>query len=261
MMKCIFKMKYYIVLFLLYSSLCFSQTLIESPISVNTHQMILVLSDSVKSTSGNLYRFERSNSKGKWLQVGETIPIVLGRNGMAWGRGLNPIDTSKLAVKTEGDGKSPAGVFKLSSAFGYASPDEMQRLKLPYIHITELSECIDDINSAHYNKIVLRNEIENVDWQSSEKMFYADIYYEQGVIVDQNINPVIGGSGSCIFLHNWSIPDETSSGCTEMEPINMKEIIYWLDTSASPVLVQLTQQLYSDYQRRWELPEKIGQNE
>lgn len=250
-------MKYYSTLFLLYSSFCFSQTLNEAPIPVDTRQMILVLTDSITSTSGYLYRFERPESKGKWLQIGNTIPIVLGRNGLAWGRGLSSIDSSKLPIKTEGDGKSPAGVFTLSSAFGYAWSDEMKGLKIPYLHITEMSECIDDIKSEHYNEIVLRNGIEKVDWQSSEKMYFADIWYEQGIIVDQNINPIIKGGGSCIFLHNWSDPNETTAGCTEMDPVNMKEIIYWLDASANPVLVQLTQQLYNDYQQSWELPKAI----
>ena len=86
-----------------------------------------------------------------------------------------------------------------------------------------------------------------VDWQSSEKMYFADIWYEQGVVVDQNMDPIINGSGSCIFLHNWSTPDETTAGCTEMEPVNLKKIIYWLDSSANPILVQLTKELYNEY--------------
>jgi len=89
-------------------------------------------------------------------------------------------------------------------------------------------------------------------------MYFADIYYEQGVIVDQNIDPIVKGSGSCIFLHNWSTPDETSAGCTEMEPRNMKEIIYWLDYSSYPILVQLTKQLYDEYKQNWELPKNIN---
>lgn len=261
MKKYIFNVTYYSILFLLYSSFCFSQTLNESPISVDTRQMILVLTDSITSTSGYLYRFERPDNKGKWSQIGKTIPIVLGRNGLAWGRGLNPIDTSKLSIKAEGDGKSPAGVFTLSSAFGYARSDEMKGLKIHYIHITTMLECIDDAESESYNQLVNNNEVEKVDWQSSEKMYFADIWYEQGVIVDQNINPIIKGGGSCIFLHNWSDPNETTAGCTEMDPVNMKEIIYWLDASANPVLVQLTQQLYNDYQQSWELPKTIQQHD
>jgi D-alanyl-D-alanine dipeptidase len=115
-------------------------------------------------------------------------------------------------------------------------------------------ECIDDIESIHYNKIVTRDKIEKADWQSSEKMFFAEIWYERGIVVEQNINPIVTGAGSCIFLHNWSKPDETTAGCTEMEPAKLKEIIYWLDSSDYPVLVQLTKQLFREYQQTWELP-------
>jgi D-alanyl-D-alanine dipeptidase len=115
-------------------------------------------------------------------------------------------------------------------------------------------ECIDDINSSYYNQVILRDEVEAVDWESSEKMYFADIWYEQGVIIDHNTNPIVKGAGSCIFLHNWSLPDETSAGCTEMEPANLTKIINWLDSSVNPVIVQLTLQLYGEYQQTWGLP-------
>ncbi|MDP2365940.1 MAG: hypothetical protein Q8M94_19485, partial [Ignavibacteria bacterium] len=203
--------KYLSIFILLYSLISFTQTVDDSPIPKNCRQMILVLTDSVTSTNGNLVCFERESANSIWHQLSSTFPVVLGRSGLAWGRGLNSIDSSKLPMKTEGDGRSPAGVFKLSSAFGYASPEEMKGLKIPYIHNTEMLECIDDIKSSYYNQIIFRNEVEEADWQSSEKMYFADIWYEQGVIIDHNSNPIINGAGSCIFLHNWNLPNETTA--------------------------------------------------
>jgi D-alanyl-D-alanine dipeptidase len=242
---------------LLLTSLSYSQNS-NSPVPEDSHQMLLMLTDSSNSTKGYLYRFERDGNESDWEYVGEKIPVVLGRNGLAWGRGLHPIDSLKLPTKIEGDGKSPAGIFTLTYAFGYVSSTEMTELNINYLEITSMRECIDDVKSRYYNKLVNNNEVDTVDWQSSEKMYFADIYYEQGVVVDQNVNPVIKGAGSCIFLHNWSNPDETSAGCTEMSPENMKEIIYWLDYSAYPILIQLTMQLYNEYQQSWELPKNIN---
>lgn len=238
-------------------SFSISQSLKSSPIPNDSHQMILVLTDSAVATKGYLYRYEKRNQNIDWQLVGEKIPIVLGRNGLGWGRGLNPIDTMLLAEKVEGDGKSPAGVFRLSAAFGYANPDEMKGLKLPYIHITEMLECIDDVESEYYNQLVYKNEVDTVDWKSSEKMRFADIYYEQGVVVDQNTDSIMNGAGSCIFIHNWATSNETSAGCTEMEPINLSEIIYWLDSSSNPILVQLTKKLYNHYRKSWKLPKNL----
>ena len=50
-------------------------------------------------------------------------------------------------------------------------------------------ECIDDIKSTIIIMIVTRDEIEEVDWQSSEKMFFAEIWYQQGIVVEQNTTP------------------------------------------------------------------------
>ncbi len=248
MMKCIS------ILILVLTSINFSQSQTNLPIPIDSKQMILVLTDSISATRGILVRFERSGEKNDWEQITKMISVVIGRNGLGWGKGLNAIDSTKLPIKTEGDGRSPAGIFKLGAAFGYASADKMKDLKIPYIPISEMVECIDDIKSNYYNQIVNRDKIKEVDWNSSEKMFFADIWYEQGIIVEQNTNPTLSGAGSCIFLHNWSKPDETSAGCTELEPAKLTEIVHWLDASVNPVLVQLTKGLYELYQKSWLLP-------
>src|SRR3990167_7250313 len=98
MKKYILNVKYYSILFLLHSSLCFSQTLKDSSIPVDSHQLILVLTDSASTTKGYLYRFERPNNKSQWEPIGKTIPVVIGRNGLAWGRGLHPIDSALLPI-------------------------------------------------------------------------------------------------------------------------------------------------------------------
>ncbi|HCY75593.1 MAG TPA: hypothetical protein DHV28_06695 [Ignavibacteriales bacterium] len=242
------------VLILLLAPITFSQSQSNLPIPTDCKQMILVLTDSITATKGTLVRFERSGEKNKWQQIEKMIPVVLGRNGLGWGKSLNGIDSAILPIKTEGDGRSPAGVFKLGAAFGYAGADKMKDLKIPYIPVSEMVECIDDIKSNYYNQIIIRDKIKEVDWNSSEKMYFADIWYEQGIVVEQNTSPVVNGSGSCIFIHNWSKPDETSAGCTELEPARLTEIINWLDASANPVLVQLTKGLYELYQKTWQLP-------
>ena len=227
-----------------------------TPIPSSCDQIILVLTDSVKATKGTLYCFERNNTKTDWNLLSDPSPVVIGRNGLGWGVGLHKLSNkSNLPIKEEGDGRSPAGVFKLSSVFGYKRVNQMIELKMPYIHITEMVECVDDVKSKYYNQIVTRDKIEKVDWESSEKMYFAGIYYELGVVVDHNCNPIKKNSGSCIFLHNWSNPNETMAGCTAMAPTRMKEIVYWLNKAKNPTLIQLTKQLYLDLKMLWQLPE------
>ncbi len=225
----------------------------------SSRQLVLVLTDSVTSTKGFLYYFEREDNFFNWKRLNSKFPVVIGRNGLGLGRGLHhPSVIQDFPVKKEGDGRSPAGIFNLSAVFGYKSPGQMTGLNMPYIHITELSECIDDANSKYYNQIVSGDSMQQsglTDWQSSEKMSQAGIYYELGVVVDHNVDPVRPGSGSCIFLHNWADPNETMAGCTGMAPENMNEIAWWLDIEKNPVLIQLTKPLYFDLSDTWALPE------
>lgn len=245
---------YFISLFLSYS-LCFSQTKSVSPIPPSSQQMILVITKSFESSEGILFRFERDNANTDWEQFSSKIPVIVGKSGIAWGRGLHKLDSMNSPVKKEGDGKSPAGIFTLSMAFGYYSVEEMSNLKIPYIYVTDMLECVDDTNSKYYNSLVLRDEIGNIDWHSSEKMLLSGIWYALGVIVDHNKNPVKKGAGSCIFLHNWDSPADSTSGCTAMALSDMKDIVYWLDASKKPILVQITKQIYINYKKSWGLPD------
>ena len=227
------------------------------PIPSSSLQMVLVLTDSTGATKGILSRFERTNG-AEWKPSGNAIPVVVGRNGLGGGIGLHdPSDLSGLPTKEEGDGRSPAGVFTLGSVFGLRPAEQMKKLRMPSVHVTEMTECVDDVNSVRYNCIVSRDSVEKadrVDWTSSEKMSSYVICYELGVVVDHNRNPVRKGSGSCIFLHIWSDPDKPTVGCTAMAASNMEEIAEWLDAKKNPVLVQLTKPLYRHLRKRWELP-------
>ena len=99
------------------------------PIPSSCHQIVLVLTDSSKATNGTLYYFDRDGTNTEWILSNEKIPVVIGRNGLAWGIGLHEdTNISNFPIKEEGDGKSPAGVFNLISVFGYKPADQMRNL-------------------------------------------------------------------------------------------------------------------------------------
>ncbi len=185
----------------------------------------------------------------------DKIPAIVGRKGLAWSSGENSGAVPEIPQKIEGDNKSPAGVFTLGACFGFAQETEMKDLKIPYLHITELTECIDDRNSQYYNKIVQRDEVEDIDWNSSEKMRQIDPEYKIGVIVNYNMESPKSGSGSCIFLHIWEAPSKPTSGCTAMSEKHIREIVFWLDKEKKPILVQLTMSRYNSLKNSWSLPE------
>jgi D-alanyl-D-alanine dipeptidase len=216
-------------------------------------QTVVVTTKDWSATQGNAQLFERKNAKSKWKTVGKSIPVVVGKNGMAWGAGLHelPSDMGRLLMKVEGDGKASAGIFALVSAFGtIAKPDFV---KLPYTKLEEYTECVDDENSSHYNKIVNRMQVGNFDWKSSEKMLEIGEQYDLGVFIGHNTERQKGG-GSCIFLHVWKDAASPTLGCTAMSRENIEMILKWLDAKKNPTLIQLPEDSYAQFQTKWKLP-------
>jgi L,D-peptidoglycan transpeptidase YkuD (ErfK/YbiS/YcfS/YnhG family) len=230
-------------------------------------QMIVVTTSDWNAVEGRLQRYERATTHEKWRPAGEPISIVVGKNGLGWGIGVIATDDFNVPaasgpVKREGDGKSPAGVFALGTAFGYAS-QPLPGLKMPYLNLTPSIECVDDTGSTYYNRIVDRSVVAP-DWNSSEHMRNAGESYRWGIVVDHNgivtednINPPEPGGGSCVFLHIWHSHDQGTVGCTAMSEIDLKTLLTWLDPARKPLLVQLPEPTYERLINRWMLPEPI----
>lgn len=222
-----------------------SQSKSLKKILAHSQQLILVTTNDWNAVDGELLRYERTSNEQPWHVTGGKIAVVVGRNGMAWGKGLHgePAALAKPGdpIKKEGDGRAPAGIFNLSAAFGYASPKESANVKLPYLQATPTFECVDDVRSAYYNRLVDRNKVAHPDWNSSEQMRRNDELYRWGAVVDHNANKPEAGAGSCIFLHIWSGAGKGTAGCTAMEPARMTELLSWLDAKQKPVLVQFPQ--------------------
>lgn len=217
-----------------------------------SRQLIVVKTGDWNTTKGMLQRYERATTKAAWRAVGSEVPIVVGRTGLAWGIGFDGLSTSE-PVKHEGDGKSPAGVFPLDTAFGFAPASDLSRLKLPYYQLNDATDCVDDTASTHYNTVVDRDHVSSVDWNSAEHM-RAVGQYRIGVIVGYNAAPPVRQRGSCIFLHIWNGPESYTAGCTAMDADVLRDVMLWLDPRAKPMLVQLTTTAYDRLRGDWKLP-------
>ena len=184
----------------------------------SSRRLLVVVTDSWERTGGTLHRFRRQGKE--WERVGSPIPVVVGKGGLGWGRGLFPVEVAGLQgpVKREGDGRSPAGVFTLGPAFGYA---DQATSGLPYQAMQASDWCMDVPDSPHYNRIVDAHEVgEAAVAGSSEPMRLdlhndGDVRYRLGFVIGHNPGNVPQG-GSCIFAHLWRAPGEPTAGCTAM---------------------------------------------
>lgn len=186
---------------------------------------------------GWLRRYVRVGPSDRWSPDGGPRPVTVGRSGLGWA--ADQPHPRAGPEKSEGDGRSPAGVFPLGVAFGTASAAEMGWIRIGYLPLVPTTECVDDPASAHYNAIVDRALVPHSDWRSSERMREVGEAYRLGIVVGHNVAPARPGLGSCIFLHLWSGKPSPTTGCTAMGAEAMEELLRWLDPEAHPVLVQL----------------------
>ena len=218
-----------------------------------SRQCIVVVAANWNSTTGVLRAFERADAGGPWKARGPEIPVVLGKKGLGWGRGVVNADAGARPRKIEGDNKVPAGLFRLGPVFGYAPAESAAWVKLPYLPLTKNIEGVDDPRSRHYNRLVDRTKVARVDWRSSEQMRRDDHLYKWGVVVDHN-PMAIPGAGSLIFFHIWKNRSSPTAGCTAMPEKDLVKLIRWLDPVARPILVEMPRDSYAVFQSKFGLP-------
>ncbi len=233
--------------FLVVFILACGQNVGNDDIFLRCRQLVVVISPNVESTGATLYSFEKAEAG--WQPVAGPQAVMLGRSGLAWGRGLHK--KQEGPQKKEGDGKSPAGIFSLGPAFGYAPPGSTD-FKLPYVQAMDVLECVDDASSTFYNQLTDSLTVKK-DWRSSEFMHRPDSLYKWGIFVNHNV-PGVAGNGSCIFFHIWKGPGATTSGCTAMPERFLFSLLNWLDPVRQPLLVQMTSADYRRFQKKYGLP-------
>ena len=227
----------------------------NSPLG-QSRQLLVVKAPDWTSRTAELQRWVRPGPTADWCTVGNSMPVSLGRNGLAWGIGLHQAGRRSGPVKREGDGCAPAGIFAITELFGTASQESSfaRTFKLPYRQTTDDLKCIDDPASAHYNRFVDLGKTPACDWTSHEDMRRSDERYAVGAVIAHNSPLPLAGAGSCIFLHVWAAAGVPTAGCTAGALADLTEICAWLDGTATPLLVQLPLAEYAHFRAAWALP-------
>lgn len=210
------------------------------PLPESCRQVILVLTDGWEKPTGMLQRWDK-DEEGRWRRHGDSVPVSIGRAGLARGHGIHATIKGNFPDKIEGDGKAPAGIFKLGTAFGYGEKAP-QGSQFPWRQATVNDFFVDDTRSPDYNRwIRLEGDPAWAEdrWQSFEKMRRDDSLYEYGITVEHNTDPIVPGAGSAIFLHVWKGPGHPTAGCTAMAKENLIDLLTWIRTEKKPLLIQI----------------------
>lgn len=218
-------------------------------------QVLLVRTANWDALQGHMYLLEWQNG---WRLARAPIPIVVGKKGLAWGIGKADYRALPGPVKQEGDLKSPAGLFELRTAFGYAPSLKVKDwMRCEYVPITPHTMCIEDRKSQAYNRILEENQ-HSADWNSTDHMLRQDDLYEWGMWVEHNAVQPVPGAGSCIFLHVWRNDASGTAGCTAMQKEQMRTVLEWLDPARQPILLQVPENEYLRFIQDLALPENLA---
>jgi L,D-peptidoglycan transpeptidase YkuD (ErfK/YbiS/YcfS/YnhG family) len=226
-------------------------------IPAETTQLLLGLAEDWNSSHATLQRFERA-ANGPWKPAGAPWPARLGADGLAWGRGLHPeaVTRDGNPVKQEGDDRSPAGVFALGKAYGYA-PDVTRRPGQPYCQVGEQDLWVEDVTSPYYNQHLRLNHPrpENA-WEKKQQMRLNDPAHSLKLFIAHNAgSQTQPGAGSSIFFHIWRKEGaKPSSGCTVMAESRLRDLIAWVEPDQHPLFVLLPRPVYVQMTNPWNLP-------
>ena len=130
--------------------------------------------------------------------------------------------------KSEGDGCTPIGTFKINKIL--YRPDKINNYKfnLDSEIIEERNGWCDDAKSDLYNQKI------NFPFnQSAECLYRNDDLYDIVCVIDYNLNPIIKGKGSAIFLHVASDDYSPTHGCVAIKKNDLLQIALELEKDST----------------------------
>jgi L,D-peptidoglycan transpeptidase YkuD (ErfK/YbiS/YcfS/YnhG family) len=120
----------------------------------------------------------------------------------------------------EGDFITPKGKFKLIKI--YYRSDRIKKISstLKKIKIKKNMGWCDDVSSNYYNKqIKINKKI------GHEKLHRKDNLYDIIVVLNYNLNPIIKGKGSAIFLHVAKKNYNKTQGCIALKKNELLHLV------------------------------------
>ena len=120
----------------------------------------------------------------------------------------------------EGDFITPKGKFKLIKI--YYRSDRIKKITsvLKKIKIKKNMGWCDDVSSNYYNKQIKINKK-----FSHEKLYRKDNVYDIVVVLNYNLNPIIKGKGSAIFLHVAKKNYNKTHGCIALKKNELLNLV------------------------------------
>jgi len=164
----------------------------------------------------------QKDEEGNWLQIMST-PGYIGKKG--------------LGKTKEGDGKTPAGVFKFNKAFGI---EDDPGCSIKYQKVTEDDYWSGDVREGYeYNKMVSIKDYADLDTENSEHIMDYNVHYRYVLNINYNEDGV-AGKGSAIFLHCLGPEKPYTGGCVAIPENQMITVMTNVDPECVVVIDEMS---------------------
>ena len=193
----------------------------------------------------------RAPTRRRLEVVAGPFPVLFGKNGLAWGTGLQdktsrPSQKRTRRPRARGNFRDRTGLrIRRTPAAG---------ADYPYHQVTEADIWSDDPRSPNYNRHIVIDPKNPPDNYTHEKMRSGDFAYHWLVEIRHNSDPPVPGAGSAIFFHIRRGVNRPTTGCTTMAQDNLVKMITWLRAKRHPCYALLPAGEYENKWRAWNLP-------
>lgn len=146
---------------------------------------------------------------GRFDLAGRLVRCAVGRGGVA-----------QAALKREGDGATPLGVWPLGRVLYRADRIGAPRTALPARALSPNDGWCDDPADPSYNRPVTLPHP-----ASAEALWRDDGLYDLVVVLSHNHDPPAPGMGSAIFLHVARPDYAPTEGCVALARSDLLEVL------------------------------------
>jgi L,D-peptidoglycan transpeptidase YkuD (ErfK/YbiS/YcfS/YnhG family) len=123
-------------------------------------------------------------------------------------------------AKREGDGTSPAGVWRLTGLYWRADRSRRPLTVLAAVPLGPQQGWAEDPEDPDYNL-----PIKHPHPFPADRMTRGDPLYDICAITDHNVAPAVPGAGSAIFVHLWRRPRWPTAGCIAFRRADLEWIL------------------------------------
>jgi L,D-peptidoglycan transpeptidase YkuD (ErfK/YbiS/YcfS/YnhG family) len=184
-------------------------------------RLVVITVPSMDTAKASMRTFARKSPAAAWTAQSTAEPAVVGTRGLGWGHRYVSYARRGEPIKTEGDERTPAGLYRLGATFGFDKNDRPGHMRLK----PGAQYCVHDTKSPHYGRIVSKTKAGAAT--GGEDMGTYPLY-KRGIVVDYAPHRK-AKAGSCIFLHIWGREGEGTAGCVGLPEERVAHLQEWTE--------------------------------